>query len=168
MNTVGISHEELLALLSYNPDSGVFLWKKRVAIGTGSGAVAGGISRIGYRVIQLAGRLTSAHRIAWFYMTGVWPANDIDHINGVRDDNRWCNLREATRAENMQNQRRAQKHNKCGFLGVHPTEKGFRACIRKNGKLHHLGYFSTPELAHGAYLVAKKAMHPFSTLEVKQ
>ena len=58
-----------------------------------------------------------SHRLAWFYMTGEWPKNHIDHVNGLEGDNRWCNLREATNSENMLN-RKMNKNNKTGVKGV--------------------------------------------------
>lgn len=91
------------------------------------------------------------HRLAWFYTLGVWPER-IDHVNGVKDDNRLSNLRECTIAENNQNRRR-KKNNKSGHKGVswHSYNKRWRSQITVQGKDTHLGYFLTKEEAADAY-----------------
>ena len=97
-------------------------------------------------------------------MTGAMPAGDVDHINGNRADNRWCNLRDVSRTLNNQNQRRAQKDNETGLLGVSPHRGRFKAQIRVNGKVRNLGLFDSPEVAHKVYLAHKRLMHPGNTL----
>ena len=105
------------------------------------------------------------HRLAFLYQTGQWPARQVDHINGVRDDNRWSNLRESTNAQNSQNERRARSSNTVGFLGVSRHRSGrFRARIVVDGKERSLGLHDTPQIAHSAYLSAKRDIHPFSTI----
>src|SRR5215468_6803827 len=79
----------------------------------------------GYVHIGVDGRTYSAHRLAWFYVYGVWPEHDIDHMNGVRGDNRLVNLREATHIQNCRNSRTCRP-NKNGFRGVKQTESGYR------------------------------------------
>jgi hypothetical protein len=90
-------------------------------------------------------------------MTGAWPPNDVDHINGVRDDNRWTNLRLATRAENLRNMK--AKTNKTGLKGVYLNAGRYTARIRHNYTSHYLGRFDTPEEAHAAYRKAADALH---------
>ena len=97
-------------------------------------------------------------------MRGTWPNLQIDHINGVKDDCRWSNLREVDGFLNMQNQRRPMRDNKVGFLGVVRTGRRFRASIGAGGKHRGLGTFDTPELAHAAYIAAKRKLHPGGTL----
>lgn len=97
-------------------------------------------------------------------MTGGWPTNEIDHKNGVKDDNRFGNLRQATHLLNQQNQRKAQRKNKAGLLGVCAKRNGFMASIKVNGKNKWLGSFSTPELAHAAYVAAKRKFHEGCTI----
>ena len=115
-------------------------------------------------MISIDGRKHLAHRLAWLYVNGYCPPGDIDHINGDRAANRISNLRLATRSENLQNQSKAQKHNKTGLLGVSHRRGKFRAQIRVDGKKMHIGTFPTPEEAHTAYLEAKRQFHPFGTL----
>lgn len=86
-----VSAERARSLLTYNPETGEFSWIK-------TGAIAGTRNNHGYIRIQVQGRRITAHRLAWFFMTGAWPDGEIAHINGIRDDNRWANLR-GSRAE---------------------------------------------------------------------
>jgi hypothetical protein len=90
----------------------------------------------------------------------------LDHINGIKRDNRIENLREATDSENQQNQKKPPAHNTSGFLGVTKYKRNGKwvAGIKLNGKRINLGYFDTPEAAHAAYLQKKKELHPFQTL----
>jgi hypothetical protein len=104
-----------------------------------------------------------AHRLAWLYVHDVWPDDQIDHINGCRDDNRIANLREVTNAQNMQNLHRPHSRNTSGYLGVHFVRERNRwgAQIRDNGRKRNLGHFATAEEASAAYLAAKRELHPF-------
>lgn len=154
-----ISHAELLRVLHYEQDTGWFIWMEKVGKSI-PGTVAGYEHSRGYRALWIAGVQYLAHRLAVFYMTGVWPAEDVDHINGDRSDNRWRNLRTASRSVNMQNQRRARSDNTTGFLGVVPNRARFSAQIRVNGVTKCLGTFDTPEEAHASYMAAKIVMHP--------
>lgn len=106
------------------------------------------------------------HRLAWLYVTGTWPSDQIDHVNGIRDDNRIFNLREATGPENNGNQRQARSDNKTGLLGVYwdKQHKKFSAKIMFSGKHKYLGYFPTAEEAHAAYIKAKRELHSHCTI----
>jgi hypothetical protein len=117
----------------------------------------------GYLVIQVNKQRYQAHHLAWLYTYGVLP-KQLDHINGNKQDNSINNLRLATTAENNQNEHRARKHNKSGFLGVVPARGKFAAYIRINYKCKFLGYFETPEEAHQVYLEAKRELHSFCTI----
>jgi hypothetical protein len=90
------------------------------------------------------------HRVAWLLVHGTWPADQIDHINGVRDDNRLCNLREATAQQNLQS-RPMHKRNKLGVKGVSPFNGRYRAQLWNNGKFVLSKYFDTIEEASVAY-----------------
>jgi hypothetical protein len=93
-----------------------------------------------------------AHRLAWFLQTGTWPQFEIDHINGVRTDNRFENLRQATRMNNAKNLKRP-KSNTTGFKGVTTDKRrpGFIAQISRNGRNTRIGTFPTLEAAKAAY-----------------
>lgn len=95
---------------------------------------------------------------------GRWPNHEIDHRNGIKNDDRWNNLRDATHAVNMQNIRRALKSNGHGHLGATRNGSGYLAQIVVKGKYLYLGTFRTPELANGAYLKAKRELHEGCTI----
>ena len=153
--------ERLREVLTYDAETGDFFWLVATAQRVRVGDVAGGIHPSGYRQIVVDGRLYMAHRLAWFYIYGAWPTNQIDHINGDRADNRLANLREATNAENSQNQRHPSANNQSGFLGVSKDRSRWKARIMVGGRHRHLGYFDSPEEAHTRYLEAKATLHPF-------
>lgn len=147
---------EIRYILKYNPETGVFYNRVDRGARAMEGSEAGTINpRHGYRQIKFKGKMHYAHRLAWLYVTGSWPVDDIDHINGDKLDNRICNLRECTHAENQANSS-MQKNNKSGFKGVHwnnPAGK-WVAQIGHHGKGEHLGCFDDPSEAAKAYDVA--------------
>lgn len=159
-----IDQATLRKLLDYDPATGVFVWRVRQSYRINVFDVAGYIGVQGHRRIGVLGHLYWAHRLAWLYMTGAWPS-EIDHINGDRADNRWSNLRSVTRLINNQNLRRARWDSGTGIMGVGRRRSGkFQAQIRLNGRRLHLGYFSTADAAHAAYLKAKRELHPGCTI----
>jgi hypothetical protein len=151
---------ELRRVLSYDPNTGIFLWKVALSNSTRVGEQAGSPGSTGHLSIWVHRRIFKAHRLAWLYVYGEWPKLDIDHINGVRLDNRISNLRDVPRVINVQNIRNARKDNSTGYLGVSPNGSGFRAEIGVNRKKVCLGTFKTPQEAHAAYLQAKQIHHP--------
>ncbi len=163
-----ISIDEVRECLSYCPVSGVLTWKKKVAQRTRVGGIAGQLNKVsGYWQCSFKSRSHQAHRLAFFWMTAAWPIGHIDHKNGDRADNRWENLRDVTRVENSQNQRRSHFDNKsCGLLGVtwNKRDKRWSAAVWVGGKRKHIGNFFTPEQAHSAYLVAKRVLHSGCTI----
>ena len=155
-----ISHSRLLEILSYEPIVGIFRWREKTGPCSHVGAIAGSPQRGGHIQIGIDGEKYKAHRLAWFYVYGVWPPEDIDHINCIRGDNRLCNLRLASRAQNLRNCG-VRRNNTSGFKGVtfHRPTKKWRARILHNGVRHNLGLFDTPELAHAAYCAASERLH---------
>lgn len=157
---------KLKEFINYDPDTGIFTRLARMSKSSRIqiGEIAGSINNHGYVLISILGGRYSAHRLAWLYMTGKWPINQIDHINTIKNDNRWNNLRQVTCSINKQNTRKANCDSSTGFLGAHPSGKKFRAQIRIDGKNIHLGLYSTPEDAHEAYIKAKRKLHIGNTL----
>lgn len=155
------------AALEYNEASGVFTW--RAPHGSAkAGSVAGSLGSKGYMDITLAGERHGAHRLAWLLVKGVWPCGEIDHRNGVKNDNRIDNLRDVPHAVNTQNLKRAHRRNSSsGLLGVRRSDTKsvrFNAVIMVEGKVKCLGSFDTPEAAHAVYVDAKRKLHAGCTL----
>lgn len=162
----GTEPSELRELLIYEPDTGHLYWRVRAGRygRIQPGSVAGGVNRTtGYHNVKLpkAKWPVPTHRIAWAWMTGEWPEHEIDHINRVRSDNRWINLRKATLQENMLNKSK-YKNNTSGCPGVmwHKPSGKWAVCIGVNRKKRHLGYFHDKQEAVNVYLSAKSVLHP--------
>jgi hypothetical protein len=154
------NHHLLLNLLHYNPETGVFCWKEARGGFAQAGDVAGGVMSHGYRHIRVFGHIYKAHRLAWFYVHGEWPAKSLDHADLNRDNNSIANLREATRPENAANSK-ARTNNTSGFKGVSfmggYKRKWVAQINDETGKRRVIGRFETPELAHVAYCEAASA-----------
>lgn len=147
-----LTQTELKLHLHYNHETGIFTRLVSTAIRTKTGSVAGCKTKIGYLAIQINCKSYRSHRLAWLYVHGEFPINDIDHINGIKDDNRISNLRDATDSQNHFNVE-SNKNNKSGFKGVsfYKVTNKWVAQASLSGKKHNLGYFTTPELASEAY-----------------
>lgn len=165
--------EEVSALLSYEPETGVFRWRVARTCGRGrvfaaAGAEAGTVDKsTGYRRISINYVHCYAHRLAWLLTHRNYPAGDIDHINGVRADNRLCNLRDVPHQVNQQNRRQAPKQSASGVLGVWRTRSGrWKAGLQHpvSRSLLHVGTFDTVEEARRAHLSAKRALHEGCTI----
>ena len=154
-------HQTVTEHLSYDQATGLFTVRK-------TNRVVGTLSMDGYVKVRdpFDKQIKMAHRLAWFYVTSRWPNSQIDHINGVRSDNRFLNLRESTPGENMQNMQRARRDNRVDLIGAnfHSPSNRWRSQIKLNGKKIHLGYFDTAYDAHLAYLRAKRDLHPFGEI----
>lgn len=152
-------------LFCYNRKTGVLSWRIPRP-GIRAGTKAGCLKEDGYLVVRADKVLYRVHRVIWLYMKGYWPKVDIDHRNLVRNDNRWRNIREATRSVNAQNRVRPQANNRLGVLGVipHGSTGRFRANICIDGRQTHLGIFDTSEQAHVAYVKAKRQHHEGCTI----
>lgn len=158
-----LDFDSVASVLEYDKCSGVLRWKARRG-SRSAGAEAGSLNDQGYLDISISGRLFRAHRIAWLLATGENADGQVDHINGVRSDNRIENLRVVTPKGNSQNSRLPAKSNKVGMLGVSYRYGRYRAQICTDRKVTHLGYFDTAEEAHGAYLSAKRSQHETCTI----
>lgn len=152
-----LTAERLRKRLRYAPESG-FFYKNVPTPGRHIGKRAGWKGNHGRWTIELDGRSYLASRLAWLYMTGEWPSEDIDHINQDLTDDRFCNLREASRSQNLVNRSYANR-NKAGFRGVHRYRGRWIAQIAFMGCKEHLGVFDTPEDAHRAYVSAARLLH---------
>lgn len=160
-----LSLERLHQALSYDPLSGQFRWK----VGRGkrfkAGDLAGSVNSNGYIAICIDGHRHYAHRLAWFHCFGKWPEGNlqVDHINGIKSDNRLSNLRPVTPSQNKQNTHKPRRDNASGFAGVKFNKAcgKFEANIRIPGQRNkkYLGLFQTPEEAHRAYMAAKVIHH---------
>ena len=158
------TQDRVRELLDYDPETGVLTWKvSRGRVKPGSRA--GHRQPRGYRQVTVEGRRHLEHRLVWFHVHGQWPANEIDHVNRIKDDNRIANLREATTLQNRSNlpdQRRVNGLPR----GVYPNYHGgrFRARIWDGSiwKERHLGTFDTPEEASEAFQAAwREIRHTF-------
>jgi hypothetical protein len=143
--------------LDYDPQTGIFRWKKAARTGKNRvGEIAGSVRKSGYRCIGIPGHgQFQAHRLAWIYVYGPTIGGaEIDHRDTDPRNNAIENLRLATSSEQKQN-KRVQSNNRCGLKGAyyHAAHKGkkWRAQIKVGENLIFLGYFHTPEDAHAAY-----------------
>lgn len=156
----------LRELFHYDPLSGTFVRLRSVpgasaACGTASqraGAAVGLSARKdGYIGIVVDGRRYMAHRLAWLYVFGEWPRQEIDHVDGQRANNAIANLRDVSRTQNNQNRQRARCDSGSGMLGAFPDGRGrFRASIKINGKATGLGRYDTASEASAAYWRARE------------
>lgn len=163
MAKADLTVERLREILNYDPDTGVFVW--RVNKGPVKAGRVAGYPQEGYIGISIDGTGFAAHRLAWLYVYGQFPEYTIDHINQNKSDNRICNLRHVTHANNMLN-KGMPANNRTGYAGVSwcSTHKKFVAQITANRIKHHIGWFDDPALAHAAYMAEKKKLHIVMTI----
>jgi hypothetical protein len=136
-----LTQSYLKSILHYDPTNGIFIWiRKKIRISQKD--VAGWLSD-GRVFIDINCHSYLAHRLAWLYITGDWPKEEIDHINMIRNDNRWCNLREATHSQNFHN-RIKYRNNRSGIKGVCWNKKAgkWMVEIMINKVKIYLGLFS--------------------------
>jgi len=165
INCYPLTCADVLAALDYSPEGGTFTWRHRCdAMGRPNtrevGKIAGKMDPKGYRMITLNRKRYLAHRVVWLVETGTWPNHRLDHINGLHDDNRFENLREADHAENLWN-RGVQKNSRSGVKGVFWNKQCQRwmAKINVRGVNHYLGTHKTVEAAAAAYQEAASRLH---------
>jgi len=148
---MNITQEYLKEILDYDYETGVFKWRLNMSRTAKKGDEAGSYSH-GYIVICLKQKKYRAHSLAWLYMTGEMPNHFIDHINGIRNDNRWTNLRKANNQQNTFNSTK-RSTNSTGFKGVvYRKNRGhWLAQATLNYKLIYLGSYHSKEDASAAY-----------------
>jgi len=152
-----LTQARLQELLHYAPETGLFTWSAPSGPRVKKGARAGSATREGYLTIRIDKKLHKAHRLAWLYVYGLHPKNQIDHINQSKSDNRICNLRSVSNKQNLEN-RGAQKNNTSGYKGVSFSRGLWQAQICSNGKRTNLGRFYTAYDAHLKYEDAAKKL----------
>lgn len=147
-----ITHQRLKEVLHYDPETGIFTWLMFRGGKATAGIRAGRTHYRGYRYIKVKQVAYAEHRLAWLYMIGKMPADQIDHINGDKADNRFSNLREATNSQNHMN-RPVRSDSRSQAKGVKwlPANKKWTARIQVGNKRIYLGFFTTMEEAAEAY-----------------
>ncbi len=163
---MALTAARLRELLDYDPETGVFKvrtkWHRNVVVGREWGTLE---PKTRYVRLSIFGQRYFAHRLAWLHVYGEWPKNQIDHINATKNDNRICNLREATPSQNAGNrvmQLAGGRCNTTGFKGIwrhNSARHPWVAEIRVSGTKHYLGAFETREQAHAAYCEAAVRFH---------
>ena len=140
-----ISQELLKDVVTYFPETGCFTWKVSKRYGIKNGDEAGCIRVLGksgkkYHLIRINNKDYLAHRLAFLYMNGVMPPDQVDHIDGNGTNNKFINLRMVTSKINGLNQR-IHSNNTTGVSGVSPQKTKYISYINKDGKRKHLGCF---------------------------
>jgi len=157
-----LTQERLMEVVVYDPAKGTFKRKCEPSRRHPNGRVKNTGTRTtkGYISIFVDGSKYLAHRLAWLYMTGDCPQDQIDHIDKNPGNNAWRNLREANNSQNQANTG-VRKDNRVGLKGAHYFSKTgqWTSRIRANGEDRFLGYFETPEQAHKAYTLAAASIH---------
>ena len=155
-----VTQGQLKELVRYNPRDGVMLWRKRsidtiyeIRVRNAwntklAGKEVGQVAADGYRMCKVLSVKYRVHRLIWLYVHGEWP-DEVDHVNGVRDDNRLANLRNVSMLENRRN-RKLNRNSITGVLGVNISYDKYTACIRVGGHSIYLGTFNTIEEAASA------------------
>lgn len=161
-----LTAQRLREVLDYDRDTGVFTWRVTRTFTALVGTVAGRVNPRGYVSIKIDGVTHLAHRLAWLHVHGSWPTATVDHRDTDKTNNRFLNLRDVVQRVNGENLRVANRDSKTGLLGVCFNKKAgkYQAAIKSHGRTRHLGLHATPELAHQAYLNAKRQVHEGNTL----
>ncbi len=160
MNKAEVTRDILMGALDYEPSTGLFRWRPGRQR---AGALTGTLGKRGYVVVDFHGLKFYAHRLAWLFANKRWPDHTIDHINGVKTDNRLANLRDVPIQVNSQNVSRAYRNSKSQLLGVSWRNGRWHAKIHVDGEDRLVGKFDDPDAAHAAYMAAKRAAHPGCT-----
>lgn len=156
MNKQKSLRDSLADALKYDKNTGHFFWIKKPKFISKQG-FAGCKRQDGYVYIKYNRIGYLAHRLAWFFFYGDWPKQHIDHINGIKHDNRICNLRDVSNRQNQSNRKTHRNKHLCG-TAFHNATKKWMARIRINEKQVYLGVFKTQLEAHSVYEKARQAM----------
>ena len=161
MSNLILTQSRLRELLDYNPETGIFTRKSNTYRTDLVGRPAGGPNPKGYHRIGVDLKRYLTHRLAWFYVHGVWPAGEVDHINRDHTDNRIANLRDVTPSENQHN-KQSMSNNTSGLTGVSwdAFNSKWTAAISAKRKHYFLGRFDSAVCASAAYQAAKLIHHP--------
>lgn len=150
----------------YVPETGEFFWKKRSDVGANWNSRYAGrqaftsVDQRGYFQGSIGNQFVAPHRLAWALSYGRWPRDIVDHINGVKTDNRLANLRLATQRQNQQNAGSHGGSSKYCGVSFHRRDKRWQAyCYDAEGRHCHLGYFTSEIDAAHAYDAAASRLH---------
>ncbi|WP_313471219.1 HNH endonuclease [Atlantibacter hermannii] len=159
----------LKSLVSYNPENGEFRWLISRGGSAKAGCIAGTVDKItGYKHISVCQKRYKAHRLAFLWMNGFLPPDDmdVDHVNHIKSDNSFNNLRIVTTSVNSQNRISAREDSATGIIGVGIDRRTgkWRARIQVGDKRIYLGSYDEESLASSAYLAAKRQFHEGNTL----
>jgi len=150
-----LNQQIVMSLLSYDKDTGTFIWIIKGRYNHRTGCVAGYLNTDGYQYIKYKDKNFKAHRLAWLYVYGEWPNGHIDHVNGTRNDNRISNLRVVSYRENNLNQKMHREGRLPGCF-YEKRWKRWQSNIQLNGQHLYLGLFDTEQEASNAYFTYKK------------
>jgi hypothetical protein len=162
-----LTQEELKRVLHYEPETGIFTWLVRLSNRAPVGKHANSKMTIGYITVRIHNAPYLGHRLAWFYMTGEWPQAEIDHINGISDDNRWCNLRPATHQQNLRNTRK-RADNTSGRKGVRRDRRSGKWYVnvrRSDGSRYYASFLNLDLAAKDYERVAREIYGEFARFE---
>jgi hypothetical protein len=157
--TTPLSVDQLAALVrlkfEYDRESGIL--SRKMAKGL---KPVGTLNSEGYLVTKLSVKQYRVHRLAWLIVHGKWPEWEIDHINGLKTDNRWANLRDVPPSLNQHNKHKPQRNSSTSYRGVTRRGNRFAAALEADGRSIFAGLYDTPEEASAAYLATKAIYHP--------
>jgi hypothetical protein len=154
-----LTQERLKEILHYDPETGEWRWLVTKGLKSVAGQIAGYLNNRKYWHIRINNVSYISSRLAWFYMTGEWPINEIDHKDMNRANDKWSNLRQATKLQNSMNTGPRGQRNTSGYKGVYPSRKRWYASITIDRKKVFLGSFAKKEMAHEAYKEAALKYH---------
>lgn len=166
---MSMTAERLRKVLNYNPHTGQFTWLVRTARRIHIGDSPNCKNRDGYIQVSIDNKRYLVHRLVWLYVYDEWPLFQLDHVNGIRDDNRLCNLRSVTNSQNQQNRRGARCDSRTNVIGVTWVEKRqcWRAHLMLNRKYMLKSYHKKIEDAIASRRQAELKYHPFSSIHHK-